>query len=68
VTAPFGYLRLRRSAYTGDQLEDWADRIAALEWRHTFVFFKHEDAGAGPRMATEFLSLSNRTRRRWLSH
>ena len=60
VTAPFGYLRLRRSAYTREQLEAWAARLAGLEWDHAFVFFKHEDAGAGPRMAARFLELADR--------
>ena len=59
ASAPFGYLRLRRSAYTGDDLAAWAKRLAALDWGEAFVFFKHEDAGAGPRMAAEFLSLAS---------
>ena len=58
VTAPFGYLRLRRSAYTSEQLAAWAARLRDLSWREAFVFFKHEDAGAGPRMAAEFISLT----------
>jgi len=59
VTAPFGYLRLRRSAYTPEQLAAWAGRLEGLDWREAFVFFKHEDAGAGPRMASEFISLAS---------
>ena len=58
VTAPFGYLRLRRSGYTSEELAAWSARLADLDWVEAFVFFKHEDAGAGPRMAAEFLSLA----------
>ena len=53
-TAPFGYLRLRRPGYDAAALNDWALRIADQEWDDVFVFFKHEDEGAGPRMAAEF--------------
>jgi uncharacterized protein YecE (DUF72 family) len=49
-TAPFAYLRLRRSDYDGDALADWARRIALHDLEQAFVFFKHEDEGAGPRM------------------
>ncbi len=59
-TANWGYLRLRGSSYDRAALADWAQRIAATRWEHAFVFFKHEDAGAGPRMAAEFLELATR--------
>ncbi|MCH7550069.1 MAG: DUF72 domain-containing protein, partial [Candidatus Krumholzibacteriota bacterium] len=32
--------------------------ITDQKWKKTFVFFKHEDAGAGPKLATEFLELA----------
>lgn len=54
VTADWGYLRLRQASYDNDALDSWAERIASAGWRDTFVFFKHEDEGAGPRMATAF--------------
>jgi uncharacterized protein YecE (DUF72 family) len=54
-TAPWGYVRLRRSAYSDEDLDRWADRIAATGWSRTFVFFKHEDEGVGPRLARAFL-------------
>ena len=56
-TAPYGYLRLRRSSYDDDALKRWAARIAEQGWDEVFVFFKHEDEGAGPRMARRFLDL-----------
>jgi uncharacterized protein YecE (DUF72 family) len=54
-TAAFGYLRLRRPDYTGDDLHQWAGRILAQPWREAFVFFKHEDQGLGPKLAAAFL-------------
>jgi len=53
-----GYLRLRRPDYDRAALADWALEIARQDWRETFVFFKHEDEGAGPRMAGEFLEVA----------
>jgi uncharacterized protein YecE (DUF72 family) len=59
-TASRGYLRLRRADYTAADLAAWAERIAAQPWDAAFVFFKHEDAGTGPRLAAEFGALVNR--------
>jgi uncharacterized protein YecE (DUF72 family) len=56
-TAPFGYARLRRLEYDDTALGEWADRLGAQGWKDAYVFFKHEDEGAGPRMATRFLEL-----------
>ncbi len=41
-TAPWGYLRLRRSGYSPDELREWSRRIAGQGWDEAFVFFKHE--------------------------
>jgi uncharacterized protein YecE (DUF72 family) len=57
-TAPFGYLRLRRTAYAPDALATWLERVRAQPWMECFVFFKHEDAGTGPRLAGEFLEMA----------
>ena len=57
ATADFGYLRLRREDYDETALRSWADRIGRQSWREAYVFFKHEDEGAGPRMAGEFEAL-----------
>lgn len=54
ATADFGYLRLRREDYSDRELEEWAERVRAQPWSDAYVFFKHEDAGAGPRMANRF--------------
>ena len=41
-TAPWGYVRLRLETYTDRDLEQWADRLAAMSWRETFAYFMHE--------------------------
>jgi uncharacterized protein YecE (DUF72 family) len=55
ATADWGYLRLRGGAYGEAELDDWARRIASQAWTNGYVFFKHEDAGTGPRLAEELL-------------
>jgi uncharacterized protein YecE (DUF72 family) len=57
ATADWGYLRLRRPDYDGAALAGWADRLRSQRWRECFVFFKHEEAGTGPRFATRLLEL-----------
>jgi uncharacterized protein YecE (DUF72 family) len=56
-----GYLRLRRSDYSDADLADWALRVRSRGWSQACVFFKHEDAGAGPRLAARFLALASET-------
>ncbi len=53
-TADWGYLRLRRAEYTPRKLSTWLGRVRKQDWRDAFVFFKHEDAGAGPKLAQRF--------------
>jgi uncharacterized protein YecE (DUF72 family) len=50
---PAGYLRLRKTEYTDDELKAWAARIGpALEiGSDVFCYFKHEEEGASPQMA-----------------
>jgi uncharacterized protein YecE (DUF72 family) len=55
-TTDWGYLRMRRPAYSDDDLDSLADRIAAQPWNETFVFFKHEADSAGPELAHRFQS------------
>ena len=57
ATAPFGYARLRREEYQEGLLEDWARRLADAGWNELWAFFKHEDGGTGPRLATRFREL-----------
>jgi uncharacterized protein YecE (DUF72 family) len=57
ATADWGYLRLRRPDYDDAALTAWAVRMKAQAWRDCFVFFKHEDAGKGPQMASRLLEI-----------
>jgi uncharacterized protein YecE (DUF72 family) len=60
ATAGYGYLRLRKEAYEAGELDEWAARIRAQPWTETYVFFKHEEEGTGPRLAARFLEICNR--------
>ncbi|HTM47013.1 MAG TPA: DUF72 domain-containing protein [Polyangiaceae bacterium] len=53
-TADFGYLRLRRSAYTDSEITDWAKRIVEQKWQEAYVFFKHEEQG--PQLAAQLIA------------
>lgn len=44
-TAPFCYLRLRRSSYTETDLDTWAARLEAGGFDTAFGYFKHEELG-----------------------
>jgi uncharacterized protein YecE (DUF72 family) len=57
-TADFGYLRLRRPDYGDEELKTWAQRVKSHGWKEAFVFFKHEDAGMGPKFGKRFLQLA----------
>ena len=57
-TADWGYLRLRRVLYSEEHLQDWLKRIREQNWNETFLFFKHEDEGTGPRLAAQFVKLA----------
>jgi uncharacterized protein YecE (DUF72 family) len=56
-TCGWGYLRLRRQDYGEDDVAAWAEKIRGRSWSEAYVFFKHEEAGAGPRLATRILEL-----------
>ena len=62
-TAPWGYLRLRRSDYTDADLTQWIERILSQKWEKAFVFFKHEEA-KGPEMAIRFQELIDSRQKR----
>ncbi len=57
-TADWGYLRLRMQEYTDAELKAWLDRVRSQDWREAYIFFKHEDAGTGPKMARRLLDLA----------
>jgi uncharacterized protein YecE (DUF72 family) len=58
ATASFGYLRLRRDDYGDADLVRWLARIRAQPWSQAYVFFKHEDEGAAPRLAQRLMELA----------
>ena len=57
-TADWGYVRLRRVVYTDANLKKWIKWIKAQKWKDTYVFFKHEDEGTGPKLAARFIALA----------
>jgi uncharacterized protein YecE (DUF72 family) len=56
-TAGFGYCRLRAPDYTDAELARWAETLSAQPWNEAYVFFKHEEQGAAPRLASRLLEL-----------
>ena len=54
VTAPFLYIRLRKTAYSQEELRDWAGWICSQE-RDGFVYLKHDTQA--PRLAKELVML-----------
>jgi uncharacterized protein YecE (DUF72 family)/dihydrofolate reductase len=56
---PVGYLRLRKTEYSDEELQSWAARIQpALDAdAMIFCYFKHEDEGASPKMAKRLEAL-----------
>ena len=57
-TAGWGYLRLREEEYTDKSLRAWIKKLRSQDWDEAYVFFKHEDAGAGPKLAARFIELA----------
>ncbi len=59
VTADFGYFRLRDEGYSKKALAKWAESVRGLGqgWNDAFVFFKHEEAGIGAKLAQEFAGM-----------
>jgi uncharacterized protein YecE (DUF72 family) len=57
-TARWGYVRLRRKDYSDEHLSEWIARLRSQDWEEAYVFFKHEDSGTGPKLATRFLELA----------
>jgi uncharacterized protein YecE (DUF72 family) len=59
-TADWAYLRLRRVDYGADDLRRWLERIEASGVAEAQVFFKHEDAATGPKLAAQLLAMADR--------
>jgi uncharacterized protein YecE (DUF72 family) len=58
LTAPFTYIRLRRSVYGASLRKEWQDRIRtwAADGIEVFAYIKHEDNPDAPQIALEFAS------------
>lgn len=59
-TADWGYIRLRKDDYTDAALRKWIKQLKSQPWKTSYVYFKHEDTGNGPRLATRFLELAGK--------
>jgi uncharacterized protein YecE (DUF72 family) len=57
-TAGWGFVRLRRENYIDESLREWIGRFRSQAWDEAYVFFKHEDAGVGPKLAARFIELA----------
>ena len=59
ATADWGYLRLRATGYSDDDLRGWLATMRRIgeRWRDAFVFFKHEEAGTGPALGARLRAL-----------
>jgi uncharacterized protein YecE (DUF72 family) len=59
ATADYGYLRLRREDYAKTDVERWAEfaREQSERWSDAFVYFKHEAAGIGPKLAKHMMEI-----------
>jgi uncharacterized protein YecE (DUF72 family) len=59
ATTHYGYLRLRREDYVESDVERWTHFVREQEsnWLEVFVYFKHEEAGIGPKLATQMKEL-----------
>jgi uncharacterized protein YecE (DUF72 family) len=55
ATASWGYLRLRKAAYSDAELQAWLERMRGQGWSEAYVFFKHEDDGTAPAFARRLL-------------
>jgi uncharacterized protein YecE (DUF72 family) len=58
ATADWGYLRLRAAGYDDQALRGWVETIRRVGagWRDAFVFFKHEELGTGPALASRLVT------------
>ena len=57
ATTDWGYLRLRREAFSDEELRNWARRIREQPWSDAYVFLKHEEEGKGPKLAARLMEL-----------
>jgi uncharacterized protein YecE (DUF72 family) len=58
ATADFGYVRLRRDAYSDEALQALRDRVQEQAWREVYVYFK--DEVVAPELARRLTALFDR--------
>ncbi|HSD64813.1 MAG TPA: DUF72 domain-containing protein, partial [Ignavibacteriaceae bacterium] len=61
-TGGWGYLRLRRSSYTKNELSKWLKKIEMQSWKDVFIYFKHEDEGKGAKFAKEMIKITGKAK------
>jgi uncharacterized protein YecE (DUF72 family) len=61
-TASFSYYRLRDEGYTDQDIARWAGQVKQQpdQVKETFVYFKHEEEGIGPKFAEMFREMVQR--------
>jgi uncharacterized protein YecE (DUF72 family) len=57
ATADWGYVRLRAETYEEADLTRWVATLRDQPWREAYVFFKHEEAGVGAKLALKLMEL-----------
>ena len=59
ATSDWGYVRLRREDYAKIDIERWADFVREQKerWSDAYIYFKHEEAGIGPKLAKQMMEL-----------
>ena len=57
TTASWGYYRLRNVEYPDAELAAWAAALTRPGRRDVFCYFKHEDTGTGPALATRLMTV-----------
>jgi len=59
LTADHGYFRLRDEGYTEKDIARWAEVISGhgKQVKLTYVYFKHEESGIGPKFAAQLMDL-----------
>jgi uncharacterized protein YecE (DUF72 family) len=60
-TSPWGYVRLRLEDYSDADLQRWAERLAATQWREVYAYFMHEPTA--PAYAATLMRIAAPTQR-----
>ena len=59
ATSDWGYVRLRREDYAKIDIERWGNFVREQKerWSDAYIYFKHEEAGIGPKLAKQMMEL-----------